>query len=57
MLGAAKLTEEQVRAVKSRLTDGAPQCAIAREHGVSQATVSAIHTERTWRHVPWPEEP
>lgn len=47
--GSAKLTERQVRAIRS--VHGVPQARLAREHGVSQAQISQIRTGKRWGHL------
>jgi hypothetical protein len=48
--GAAKLTEDQVRAIRRRYAAGdVTQTALAREYGIRQATVSAIVLNRVWK--------
>jgi len=47
----SKLTEAQVAEIKRRLRDGAVKRALARELGVSKATIQHIATRRSWRHV------
>lgn len=47
----AKLTEEEVAAIRQLIADGRPQAQIAREHGVTPAVVCHINKGRTWRHV------
>lgn len=44
----AKLTDEAVRDIR---TSRKPQAALARQYGVSEATVAAVIHGRTWRHV------
>jgi len=44
----AKLTEDQVRNIKSRLKDGDRRNTIAEELGVSAAAVKSIDLGRTW---------
>jgi hypothetical protein len=49
----AKLTEEQVRAIKARMTSN-PQLtyeALADEYGVTYGTIGKIMSGRTWKHV------
>lgn len=50
--GGAKLTAERVRYVLSSLLSGS---ALARELGVSQATISGIRNRTKWKHVGQPE--
>jgi len=49
-----KLTEEDVRAIRSRYRRGVRGCgveAIARDYGVHHVTINAIVQRRTWKHV------
>lgn len=46
--GLAKLTEEQVRAIKA---DGRQQFIIAKDYGVGSNVISKIKTGVSWRHV------
>jgi hypothetical protein len=50
--GQARLTEKAVRAILQLLASGEKQAALARVFGVSEMTISYIHTGKTWRHVP-----
>lgn len=45
----SKLTNEQVRDIRRRV--GQPQCVLAVEFGVSQATISNIIKGKKWRHI------
>jgi hypothetical protein len=47
----AKLTENDVRYIKAFLAAGANQRVIAKNFGVSYATISYINTGKTWSHV------
>lgn len=50
---SAKLTEADVLAIRSLCAARSlPQSEIATRYGVSQRTVSEIHTRKTWAHVP-----
>lgn len=49
--GAAKLTEDQIRAIRSRHADGSSQTRIAREFGVTQGYVSEIVNRKRWTHL------
>jgi predicted DNA-binding protein (UPF0251 family) len=49
--GNAKLTAERVRAIRSRVRDGASQRAAAAEFGISQFAVWAICARVRWSHV------
>lgn len=46
--GLAKLTEQQVRAIKSRLHNGAKCRTLAAEYGVSPSTISMIKSGKNW---------
>lgn len=48
--GRAKLTEDTVRQIRSRLAVGESQRKIARDYGVSQPAVSLILNRKNW---PW----
>ena len=47
-IGTAKLTEDQVRAIKRRLAAGETQTNLARDFGVHLSTVHLIKTGRNW---------
>lgn len=47
----AKLTEDDVRAIKAALIQRQPKKSIAREYGVSSATIRGIVRGDTWKHV------
>jgi DNA-binding transcriptional regulator YiaG len=49
----SKLSPEQVAEI--RATEGVSQCALGAKYGVSQATISDVRREQTWRdlQVPW----
>ena len=49
--GMAKLDSSRVRAIRGRAARGERHCDIARDFGVTQATVRAVVTRTTWRHV------
>lgn len=49
--GYAKLSEEQVRAIKARLAEGANQTKLAAEYGVKTGAINHIHTGRNWGHL------
>ena len=49
--GKAKLTEQDVREIKTLLKIGTPQTAIARLYEVSPKTISHIKTGKNWSHV------
>ena len=48
---SAKLTESQVAYIKTLLSDGVYQKTIARDFGVTEATISYIAAGRSWKHV------
>jgi hypothetical protein len=47
----AKLTDDQVREIKQRLSDGEKGRALAARFGVGEAVISNIKNGRTWRHI------
>lgn len=47
----AKLTEQQVREIKSRIVAGERQASIARSFGIGQDEVSRIKTGKRWAHI------
>jgi hypothetical protein len=49
--GAGKLTEEDVRTIKSRIHDGERGCDIARDYSVTKECVYAIAKKRIWAWV------
>jgi hypothetical protein len=49
---SAKLTAEQVVAIRERLAAGESQSALAREHGVTVQSIHAIAHYRSWRDLP-----
>jgi hypothetical protein len=48
---AAKLTEDQVRAIRSALHAGKTCAALSREYGVTDVLVGLIKRREKWRHV------
>lgn len=50
-VGGAKLTEDQVRQIRQRRTNGETGVTLAKEYGVSAAVISKVHLRQTWRHV------
>ncbi len=46
-----KLTEEQVRIIRSRYSTGVQGKLIAAEYGIDPSTVSSIVNGKTWKHV------
>lgn len=49
--GRARLTEDDVRAIRERLAARVPWIQIAAEFGISKPAVSHIAAGRTWQHV------
>ena len=49
--GLAKLTDDNVREIRSLLAQGVRQKVIAKQFGIAQSTVSCINTGKTWTHV------
>jgi|TARA_R100000084_G_scaffold38026_1_gene15230 hypothetical protein len=47
----AKLTEDDVRSIKTMLKEGVKRLYIAQQYGVIYHTIYEIDTERSWRHV------
>lgn len=45
----SKLTEDGVREIRIRLSNGEPQTEIAKDYDVSHKTISKIHVGETWR--------
>jgi len=52
--GLSKLTEDQVRLIKARLSEGSTLSSLADEYGVHFTAISQIKRGLTWRHVPGP---
>lgn len=50
-LASQKLTEDQVREIKSRLQKGEQGRMLGREFGVTESNISMIKSGRTWAHV------
>jgi hypothetical protein len=50
-INTSKLTETQVRKIKSRLMKGESQTSIAQDYPVKQEAISAINTGQNWSHV------
>jgi hypothetical protein len=50
-ISSAKLTEAQVRIIRSRLRAGAKISALAKEFTMSKRTICDIGNLRTWKHV------
>lgn len=49
--GRAKLSEQDVRAIREQCAQGALQTLLARRYGVSAGLISHIATNRSWRHL------
>lgn len=47
----SKLTEDDVRAIRSSHAEGASKKGLARQYGVTDAAIHAVVTRRTWKHV------
>jgi hypothetical protein len=48
----AKLTEDDVRAIRAREGSGQSAASIGREYGVSHRAITAIWRRENWRHIP-----
>ena len=53
----AKLTNEQVIAIRERFAAGEPRKALSAKYGISPGTASKIINGRSWRHVAGPIRP
>jgi hypothetical protein len=51
LIGTAKLTESQVREIRSYLRGGCSRDQIAIKYGVSKSTIEGIAANRSWKHV------
>ena len=49
--GMAKVSMEQVLEIRARVARGENQARVAKDYGLTQGHVSAIHNRRTWRHI------
>lgn len=49
--GSARLTESDVREIRTRCAAGESMVAIAHEKGVARTTVWKVRARRTWKHV------
>lgn len=49
------LTESEVTEIKKSLWEGATQRHLANMFDITQPTISAILTGRTWDHIQWPD--
>ena len=47
----ARLTADQVREIRERRAAGERGVDLALEYGIDQSTVSAVYTQKNWRHV------
>lgn len=47
----AKLTEQAVREIRQRSSEGESQRSLARTFGVSQPAIHQLITGRTWKHI------
>lgn len=47
----AKLTEAQVLEIRERYAGGEKQVPLAREYGLTQASISAIILRKSWKHI------
>ena len=47
----AKLTEDQVKAIRARCAGGETQLSVAGDFGIDRRTVSDIHRRKIWAHV------
>lgn len=47
----SKLTEEQVKTIRSRIEKGDMQKKIAEDFGVGQSAITAIKQKKTWTHI------
>jgi len=47
----AKLTNDQVRAIRQQREDGATLQVIADRYGITDANVHSIVTRKTWKHI------
>lgn len=49
--GNAKLTEQDVREIRRRMSSGEYQYVVASDYGVTQRAISKIARRETWKHV------
>lgn len=49
--GRAKLTDTKIKEIRHRSKNGETNIALAKEFGVSDATISQIHLRQIWKHV------
>ena len=53
----SKLTEDKVREIKTLiLANNLTLNAISKMYGVTLGSISAIKRNKTWAHIPWPEQ-
>lgn len=52
VVASSKITEDGVRSIRGRVSAGESLRAVARDVGITHATVQHIVSRRTWRHVP-----
>ena len=50
--GMARLTAQQVRAIRSAAARGTTQAELGAKYGVSSVAIHYVVTRQTWRHVP-----
>lgn len=51
--GNSKLTNNQVKEIKSKLNNGVKGNILAQEYAISPHTISKIKTGKLWRHLSW----
>lgn len=51
--GRAKLTNENVRSIRLRLSNGETQKSIADTFGVTQSAIASIRAGKCWKHLPF----
>ncbi len=49
--GMARLSEDQVRAIRARVAAGEPHAPLAAEFRVSSRTISDVARRRSWKHI------
>jgi group I intron endonuclease len=52
----AKLTDNKVKKIKKMLKRGITEPIIAAKFGVTRSAISAISQNRSWKHIPWPDD-
>jgi hypothetical protein len=50
--GMARLTEDDIRTIRTRRANGETLMAIARDYGITDVMVSRIFLRKSWKHVP-----